>query len=315
MVDWWWWWSPMALFALFAALLCPVVLVNARTLFTHRHARRHRWLGLGYLVFLGAVVLSVERREPAWLQFAVDVVFGALGCALTLSAAADFEKAHRRVDNRGRSGTLDDSATVTRAEMLEHAFYQALNLVQIVYLHALAHVDAVPLRAALCIVATMPWLVRDRFPVHSFMANYAGQPLTVTNVLYRLKKWQYVLLKHALIHGLNISLAVFYTRPVANDAGFRTYWLALNASYVFEFFLQTLVKRRMLPQRAMLAMHAPLMLFATVTAMQTLVRFVRPTPVLVSFLLNIFYRKHDLINTSAALGVALILNQVFNFHY
>jgi hypothetical protein len=313
MIDWLT--SPMALFALFAALLCPVVLINARTLFTHRHARRHRLLGLGYLIFLGAVVLSVERRKPAWLQFVVDVVFGALGCALTLSAAADFEKAHRRVDNRGRSGTLDDSATVTRAEMLEHAFYQVLNLVQIVYLHALAHVEAVPLRAALCVLATMPWLVRDRFPVHSFMANYAGQPFTVTNVLYRLKKWQYVLLKHALIHGLNISIAVAPMTSVANDVGFRTYWLALNASYVFEFFLQTLVKRRMLAQRAMLAMHAPLMLFATVTAVQTLVRFVRPTPVALSFLLNMLNRKHDLINTSTTLATTLFLNHVFYFHY
>lgn len=295
-------------------MLCPVVLTNTRTLFTHRHARRHRLIGLAYLLFLPVVVLSVEPRESEWLQFAVDSVFGALGCALTLSAASDFEKAHRRVDNRGRSGTLDEAATVTRAEMLEHAFYQVLNVVQIVYFHAQAHVDSVPMRLVLCLAATSPWLVRDRFPVHSFMANYAGQPFTVTNVLYRLKKWQYVLLKHALIHGLNISVAVAAaatTNPIASDAGFRTYWLALNTSYVFEFFLQTLVKRRLLAQRAMLVMHAPLMMFATVTAMQMLIRFVQPVPVLASLALNMLNRKHDLINTAIALAITLTFNIYF----
>lgn len=296
------------LFALFLALLAPVVLLNARSLFLHKHARRHRLVGMVYLLFLGVFVGSIEVRDSAALLLAVDVLFGVLGCYLTYSAAYDFEKHHKRVDNRGKSGTLEQDKTVTHAEMLEHLFYQFVNLGSIVYLHAVGHVEHVALRAALCLLATAPWLVRDRFPVHSFSQNYDGQPLSVTALLYRAKKWQYVLLKHALIHGLNVS-AVFAPAGQSwpSTRHFRLYWLALNASYVFEFFLQTLVKRRHLEQRKMLLMHAPLMLFATVTALQTLLDLVSPGAAALSFALNMLNRKHDVANTCVVLCVVWAL--------
>lgn len=52
-----------------------------------------------------------------------------LGTALTLTAAFDFRAAHSRVRNVA-SGALDDDATVTFSEMIEHSFYQGQNLVQ-----------------------------------------------------------------------------------------------------------------------------------------------------------------------------------------
>ena len=292
------------LFAAFAALLAPVVLFNARSLFLHKHARRHRLVGLVYVCFLVVFVGSIDVSDSAALLFAVDVMFGVLGCYLTYTAAFDFEKHHKRVDNRGKSGTLDDDKTVTHAEMLEHLFYQVVNLACIAYLHVVVQVEHVAARALLCLLATLPWLVRDRFPVHSFSQNYDGQPLTVTAALYRAKKYQYVLLKHALIHGLNVS-AVFAPAGESWPAmrNFRLYWLALNASYVFEFFLQTLVKRRHLQQWKMLLMHAPLMVFATVTAVQTLLDLVSPVAALTSFALNMAHRKHDVVNTCIVLCV------------
>ena len=61
-------------------------------------------------------------------------------------------------------------------------------------------------------------------------------------------RWQYLLYKHALLHGLNASVAIDGGSLVSGDAlvastHFRTYWLLLNIAYVNEFFMQTLVKR------------------------------------------------------------------------
>ena len=50
------------------------------------------------------------------------------------SAAEDFKWLHRNVKNKA-SGVLDREATVTYNEMIEHVFYQILNLVQILFLH------------------------------------------------------------------------------------------------------------------------------------------------------------------------------------
>lgn len=59
--------------------------------------------------------------------------------------------------------------------------------------------------------------------------------------MYRLKKYQYLLYKHFLLHGLNISVAIS-GEAIAATPPFRLYWLSLNAAYVLEFFLQTLVR-------------------------------------------------------------------------
>ena len=57
-------------------------------------------------------------------------MLGLSGTALTLTAARDFGPAHGRVRNVA-SGALDEKATVTSSEMIEHAFYQLLNLAQV----------------------------------------------------------------------------------------------------------------------------------------------------------------------------------------
>ena len=134
------------------ALTLTVVLPNARRMFGPRYARRHRAAGAAYLALLlvGALDLVstvVQDPVPPWLplpaplslssRFAYDVALGVGGTILTLTAAQDFKGAHdeRRVRNIA-SGALDEDQTVTREEMLEHAFYQLLNLAQALFLHA-----------------------------------------------------------------------------------------------------------------------------------------------------------------------------------
>ena len=58
--------------------------------------------------------------------------------------------------------------------MLEHAFYQGLNLCQALYLHALLRVPRHHTRARLALLGlvTSPWLVRSRFPINSFSKNW-----------------------------------------------------------------------------------------------------------------------------------------------
>ena len=91
----------------------------------------------------------------------------------------------------------------------------------------------------------------------------------IESVLYRVKKWQYVLYKTVLLHGLNVSLAV---RPVnlPETLEWRMYWTLLNAAYVLEFFLQTLVKRKYIKQGTMLVMNQALMVISTVAVLPIL---------------------------------------------
>ena len=56
-----------------------------------------------------------------------DVGLGVLGTAATLTAASDFAH-HKRVKNVA-SGVLDEDATVSHAEMIEHSFYQVRGVV------------------------------------------------------------------------------------------------------------------------------------------------------------------------------------------
>ena len=73
------------------------------------------------------------------------------------------------------SGALDEDQTVTREEMLEHAFYQLLNLAQALFLHASVRspipvelLAAAATRALALAAVTAPWLAARRLP---------GQPL------------------------------------------------------------------------------------------------------------------------------------------
>ena len=56
------------------------------------------------------------------------------------------------------------------------------------------------------------------------------------------------------MHGLNVSVGLDLQK-IGKLQYFRVYWLCLNVSYVMEFFLQTLVKKRYMGQKQMLALQ------------------------------------------------------------
>ena len=212
---------------------------------------------------------------------------------------------------------LDTDATVTQSEMVEHSFYQLLNLVQISFLHAVPWFapgtapGSAPGRTALALLATLPWLFRANFPVNSFSKNYelpgVGGRTPLIRLLYRLKKYQYLLYKHCLLHGLNASVAVEGMHATAAAPGlastqsFRLYWMCLNTASVMEFYMQTLVKRGYLSQSSMLAMQQTLMLVSTTAALEVL-EAVRLLPALLSFALNMTRRGREVSN----FGIVLV---------
>jgi hypothetical protein len=77
---------------------------------------------------------------------------------------------------------------------------------------------------------------------------------------------------------------------------FRIYWLALNFSYVMEFFLQTLVKKHYLKQQTMLILQQILMLASSIVAIN-LLSYISFAIAIVSLVANFVYRKHDFFNT------------------
>ena len=81
------------------------------------------WLLLGFvLVFHG----GYGDRIDVWICY--DIMLGVLGIATAYTAASDFKIAHSGPHIRNKaSGVLDEDATVTYSEMIEHVFYQILN--------------------------------------------------------------------------------------------------------------------------------------------------------------------------------------------
>jgi hypothetical protein len=287
---------------LFFLLLLNVVL-RSPGMFLKKHGRRHGVAGFIYLTWLIVGFVETCVNVPYLNLFIYDIVLGLLGITLTLTAAADFP--HKNIKNTA-SGTLDEKATVTHSEMIEHSFYQGLNLVQIVYLHNIHEQLSLPTRMACAMLATSPWLARGRFPVNKFSDNYKTREdaMTLVGILYRTKKYQYVFYKHFLLHGLNLSVAL-NGESLARRPHFRPYWMLLNASYVMEFFLQTLVKKGRLAQPAMLRMQQALMLASTLAALLVL-RSVDPLLAAASLALNFARRKHDVANTAALLLLAAL---------
>lgn len=325
--------AAMALFLL--ELILTLVAPNFRRLFLPRYGRRHRMMGAVYIAVLIVGLTDIAARVSsgsddgesagsgawgAWFdalgfpldrpgRVAFDVLLGVAGTTLTLTAAYDFKHAHEedRVQNKA-SGPLDPDQTVTFEEMLEHSFYQALNLCQVAFLHLVARVDesdralgrrhmslgSLAPRLTLLSAVTFPWVFRGAFPTNRFSDNYDAKkgrdPWGVTSLLYRMKKYQYVFYKHFMLHGLNVGVAIDgfegLRKPRIKPPGlgpgpglslvdatpFRLYWLGLNAAYVMEFFLQTLVKRRYLTQGRMLRMNQFLMLVSTASAVAVLRR-------------------------------------------
>ena len=232
-----------------------------------------------------------------------DVSLGVFGALLAYTALAFGHHVVRQT----ASGALDPHATIAHSEMVEHIFFQLINASQALYLHLVQHTTYWPARIMLCFLSAAPWLVRHWFPVNSFSANYSGSRVDprstwFTRLLYRLKKWQYVLLKHGLQFGLNLSVAFFGAEGITNEPHFRLYWLLMSTSFVLEFFLQTLVKKGRLEQHNMLRVQMILMTLASVSASVTLFRHVHLAIALVSMGLNFANRGHDVLNTSIILG-------------
>lgn len=366
---------------LFFLLLVITLLIsrpysNLKKLFLSSHGRSHRLVGAAHLTWLlvGVAFLVVppssDDDHAVWPMKCLfyDIILGILGISATLTAAHDFP--HRRVTNNNNntnkkigsfeSGTLSRSAIVTQGEMMEHSFYQGLNLWQALYLHGITWVCASSAsssllsRMAMLWLVTLPWAFRRRyFPVNSFSANWTTAPLakkkrdspsnesnktikvgteknkanhhnniTTINRMYQVKKWQYIFYKHVILHGLNISMTFpphmnnneKQLQPLPLTQEWRIFWLALNTSYVMEFFLQSLVKHRnglYMKQRTMMYMNGLLMISSSLAAFgtgllllsfgsrqqQQQVKIMRGEAVIMSLLLNFVNRHHDVCNT------------------
>jgi hypothetical protein len=293
--------APALSIALGCAFLVVVFLtmVGNTVMFTRVHGRRHALNGLAYFLWISTGFLLHLTKSEIISHIVFDVVLGVLGTFLALSAAYDF--GHKNIKNVA-SGTLDEHATVTYNEMIEHSFYQALNLAQAIFLHCVRPDTTKVTRSVLLLGVTLPWFLRSLFPVHSFSDNYNKVDTKSTafiRAMYRVKKYQYVFYKHFLLHGLNLSVAVF-GYALADRADFRLYWLLLNLSYVMEFFLQTLVKKKYMQQSTMLTLQVVLMTASTIAALYVL-RYVNIALAMASLVLNFTNRGHDVLNTMAVL--------------
>lgn len=322
----------IALNVTFFGVLLSTVLFFPQ-MFFKRHGRHHallglwhlRWLVIGFIQYSALTSLfdPLLQLLPWYLRvlhpryvspLTYDIVLGLSGTGLALTAAYEFK--HKNVVNVA-SGTLDEHATVTYSEMIEHSFYQVLNLFQALFLHLLplsyayGAQHAMVIKVLLCVFVSLPWLARPWFPINKFSDNYEKvdeKSTSLIRFMYRVKKWQYVFYKHFLLHGLVLSAAFLSSSSdnhIAVTPEFRMYWLLLNTSYVMEFFLQTLVKKQYLHQQVMLQLQFVLMLSASVSALQVLFQYVNITVSLVSMALNFANRKQDFIN-SMMIVVALV---------
>jgi hypothetical protein len=300
---------------------------HGRTLFLSWHGWSHRSAGASHLCWLAVGAWTAAQGHSMSFYVFYDMVLGCLGLLATLTAARDFP--HKHVSNpTGQSGTLHRKAMVTQAEMVEHAFYQGLNLWQALYLHALSHCEDCYIRMALLWLVTAPWLFRHRLPVHSFSHNWkvyqtqqqqqVAKSIQNTEdveiLLYRIKKAQYLFYKHVILHGVNISLAVAPpTTEIPYSTCWRVFWVLLNTSYVMEFFLQTMVKRKLLDQSAMLWLQRGLMLASSLGAFVVLQQ-VHVGICALSLALNFVHRRHDVLNTVCIAGLASFWNQLWEVH-
>jgi hypothetical protein len=243
---------PFALVFLFLLMLYQVLFQNP-TVFLKKHGRKHAITGLFYLIWISYGFISLFRSKSVETQiensslpqnasvtsyFMYDVVLGVLGTVLTVSAAYEFQ--HKNVKNVA-SGTLDEHATVTFNEMIEHAFYQLLNLFQAMYLHLMVIVTdqflqqkaqngGVPpplsyyystIHVGLLVFVTSLWTIRSYFPVNKFSDNYTkvdAKSTSFIRLLYHIKKYQYIFYKHFILHGLNIAVAYRYHQMIHSSS-------------------------------------------------------------------------------------------------
>lgn len=314
-------------FKAFLVGVISVCLWNVRRLFLEWHGVRHRLCGAIHLILLvvGALGSDADNKQQYYLVH--DFILGVSGIVTTLTAAADFP--HKLVSNDSegqyvQSGTLHQKAIVTQVEMIEHSFYQGLNLCQAMYLHAMHHCHAsnapIWVRFFLLWLVTAPWIFRSLFPVSSFSHNWKlhherqnssqrqnnTHPVNISweLLMYKVKKAQYIFYKHCILHGINITVLLMPDAPERIPLGraWRIFWILLNASYVFEFFLQTLVKRSVINQTTMLLFNQLLMFAASLGALVVL-KDVAIWIVSLSVAMNFLHRHHDVVNT---VGIAIV---------
>lgn len=312
---------PLVGLLVFLAVVVCIGLSNVRIIFLDWHGIQHRVAGAVHLGLLIYGALSVKNHTERQITSCVyDVVLGISGTWTTWTASRDFP--HRYVSNaNGQSGTLSEGAMVTQNEMREHLFYEFLNLWQACYLHGLYHMlehqhDGIEARLSLLCLTTAPWTVRQHFPVHSFSDNWtkdSGKMRNgLENAMYRAKKWQYVFYKHFVLHGLNISACVTGNVRFIHSQEWRIFWISLNTAYVMEFFLQSLVKRRVLNNVTMLFLNRWLMLVSSLAALQAIVLsdppIIRVSVCLASLVLNFGNRHHDLANTMFVAAIYTFVN-------
>eukprot|EP00605_Chrysophyceae_sp_TOSAG23-4_P002859 GSChrysophyteH1.ASY1.ANO1.3149.1 assembled CDS len=323
---------------IYICFLVNPVCNNFGALFFKRYGRRHRIVGLLLLLlhFAGFCAIFYESyrglmfgefSETTQLGYSLvisyDVFAGVMGIVVTQTAVNEFRLGHNKKNIA--SGVLDENAIVTSNEMQEHVFYQILNLVQILYLHCCywtsLHRASLALRLTGLLLVTSPWLVRHYFPINKFADNYTkGQDtLSIVSLLYRTKKYQYIFYKHFLLHGLNTAQVLpMLGKATGGDlvvrSTFRRYWLCLNCSYVFEFFLQSLVRGKYLRQEKMLQMQQLLMFAATLATIPLVFSHVNLVVAVASTLLNFAHRGrgHDVWNLAVALAVAASISAICN---
>jgi hypothetical protein len=200
--------------------------------------------------------------------------------------------------------------------MMEHLFYQALNLLQALYLHVVPFLRLPRERFLALAAVSSPWLIRSWFPVHPFSQNWKEkdqiiQRRSLETFLYRIKKWQYLLYKHVLLHGTNLIACLedplrTGAADIVHDPLWRLYWVCLNSSYVMEFFLQSMVKRRAIEQSTMLFLNRWLMIVSTLAASVVVWKSASVPFVALcasSLAWNVCHRKHDFAHTMALASV------------
>lgn len=296
---------PLLLMAAFAVALLPKL--SFSLFFKKRVGSRHARLGLIHLVFLlmGYIEVAGFIEVPRSMMLIYHIILGWSGVALTVTAAEEFQ--HKNVKNFA-SGTLDEHATVTHGEMIEHAFYQGINLVHILFIYLISYYRSWYFNSMLIVMVTFPWLFRADFPVNTFRDNYVREDKrssTFVRFLYRIKKWQYVFYKHFVLHGLNIAC----TTPIHKSGlalygnrAFRLFWILLNTAYVMEFFLQTLVKKGRISQGFMLCLQTTLIVASSLPAINVLLAVrsfnnLYPSICIISLYLNFYNKRYgDFIN-------------------
>lgn len=304
-------------------------------IFLKKVARTHRLLGFSYfsLLFLGfldaAFNASSDVVVVVVVRFLYDFFLGLMGAWLAWSAQ-EFPRPARQ--QHTASGVLDPHATVLPSEMREHAFFQLLNASHSLLLHILSWLPTDTTGSIfflriffLWVFGFGPWIWRDRFPTHSFSANYSGMSIDPkstpwTRFLYRVKKWQFVALKHYLQNALLLVVTFFLTSSPSSSSrpphslSFRLHFMFVSTSFVMEFFMQSLVRASMLSQTSMLALHVLLMTGASLAAANALFFFAIPLMMwgTLSMCINFANRKHDPFNGALLISIASVARMVMS---